>query len=122
VKKRGNANLSIKYEDYNNSISGVSSKYITIYKANNNEALNSYDAKSAQVTISGDTVTLNPNEHLIYGAEHYVKIDAGAFKDEGNTTNKGIDDTTTWNFTVPSGSGPCGCDAFDNCDLPTNVQ
>ena len=116
-----NTDLSVRYEDYDTAISKVSGKTFRIYKADGTEHTN-FDASAIQVSVSGNTVTVNPNSHLVYGVAHYVQIDTGAFEDESSNTNQGINDETTWNFSVPSSSGPCGCDAFDNCDLPIELQ
>ena len=115
------ANLSMTFNK-TVEVEVVASKLFKIYKADGTEHT-SFDVGVAQVTGDGtDTITVNPNSHLVYGAEHYIQIDAGAFKDNANKTNAGITDTTTWNFTVSATSGPCACPDFDNCDLPADLQ
>lgn len=107
---------------FNKFITKVTGKHFQIFKSDGDVIHTDYDVGVAQVNINGNKVTVNPNSHLVYGAAHYVKIDAGAFKDALNNDYSGISDTTTWNFSVPSGSGPCGLDCVDNCDLPASLQ
>lgn len=107
---------------FNKVISMVAGKHFQIYKTDGNLLHTDFDVNVAQVIVNNDQVTINPNNHLIYGTAHYVKIDAGAFKDAAGNDYAGISDTTTWNFSVPSGSGPCGMDCVDNCDLPAALQ
>ena len=117
-----NANLSVTYDRFDTSISKVAGKRFKIFLSDGTEHTN-FNVSAAQVSVTGgDTVTVNPNAHLIYGKKHYVHIDAGAFKDSTGEENEGIDTNYRWNFTVQSGSGPCGCDDFDNSDLPTDLQ
>ena len=103
-------------------IAEVPGKRFKIFKSSDDIEHTNFDVSAVQVNVNGDKVTVNPNNHLVYGAAHYVKIDAGAFKDASGNTYGGISDITTWNFSVPSGSGPCGMDCVDNCDLPANLQ
>ena len=73
--------------------------------------------------VLNDTVIIDPNNHLVYGVNHYVTIDVGAFRDAANDVNySGIDNNTTWNFHINGQSGPCGCAAADNCDLSAPLQ
>ena len=112
--------LSMQFDQ---TISKTAGKHFKIYKTSGDIEHTDFDVNVLQVTVAGNTVTVNPNDHLVYGAAHYVQIDAGAFKSvAGNEDYAGIADKTTWNFTVSSGTGPCGCDAFDNCDLPHGLQ
>ncbi len=114
------ANLSIVFSENVNVVTG---KSFIIYKTDGNEEHTNFDVGAYQVSGSGtNTITIAPNSHLVYGAAHYVKIDASAFKDAADNDFSGIADTTTWNFTVEATSGPCGCVDFDNCDLPDNLQ
>jgi LysM repeat protein len=57
------------------------------------------DVTSAVVTVSGNTVTINPAD-FNFGAAVNVEIAAGAFKDLSNNNYTGIADATTWNFSV----------------------
>ena len=108
---------------FSKDINIVAGKKFIIYKTDGNVEHTNFDVGVVQVDGSGtNTITINPNSHLVYGAAHYVKIDVGAFKDAADNNYSGIADTTTWNFEVNATSGPCGCVDFDNCDLPTSLQ
>jgi len=116
------ANLSVKYARFDASITKVAGKRFKIFLEDGTEHTN-FNVSVAQVSITGgDTVTINPNNHLVYGKTHYVHIDAGAFKDSTGEENDGINTNHRWNFTVQSGSGPCACDDFDNCDVDASLQ
>lgn len=117
------ANLSVKYERFDTALTTkVAGKTFKIFTADGTEHTN-FNVNVSQVSLTGtDTVTINPNLHLVYGKGHYVHIDAGAFKDSTGEENPGISTNSKWNFSVPSNSGPCGCDDFDNSDLPVNLQ
>jgi hypothetical protein len=68
-------------------------------------------------TNSETNVTLSMGTgHLSYGEEYYIAIDAGAFEDMAGNDNTAQGGDGTWNFSVPSNSGPCGLDCVDNCD------
>jgi len=57
------------------------------------------DVASAIVTVSGNTVTINPAD-LSFGAAVNIEMSAGSFKDLSNNNYAGITDATTWNFSV----------------------
>lgn len=57
-------------------------------------------ADTANVTISGNTVTLNPTNNLSYGASYYIQITSDALKDAAGNTYAGISDATTLNFSI----------------------
>jgi hypothetical protein len=114
------ANLSMLFNENVNIVAG---KNFKIFKTSGNVEHTNFNVNVSQVTGTGtSTITVNPNNHLVYGAAHYVKIDVGAFKDNVDHNYSGISDTTTWNFDTNATGGPCGCAQLDNCDLPTNLQ
>ena len=53
---------------------------------------------TAQVTISGSTVTINPTADLVAGASYAVQLPVGVIKDIAGNNYAGIADTTTLNF------------------------
>jgi methionine-rich copper-binding protein CopC len=57
------------------------------------------DVTSAAVSVSGNTATINPSD-FTFGAAVNVEIAAGTFKDLFNNNYAGINDATTWNFSV----------------------
>ncbi len=77
---------------------------IVIKKSSDNSVVDTIDVTTAQVTIAGATVTIDPSVTLTATEAYYVQIDATAIKDNAGTPNfyAGISDTSTWNFTVAS--------------------
>lgn len=77
---------------------------IVIKKSSDNSVVDTIDVTTAQVTIAGATVTIDPSVTLAATEAYYVQIDATAIKDNAGTPNfyAGISDTSTWNFTVAS--------------------
>ena len=65
------------------------------------------DVTSASVSVSGNTATIDPS-NFTYDAAVNIEIAAGAFKDLSDNNYAGIEDATTWNFTVQAAppSGP----------------
>ncbi len=59
-----------------------------------------------QVQISGSTLTIVPPTDLAPGADHAIRIDAGALTDSLGNPFAGIDDDTTWNFTTAADTIP----------------
>lgn len=55
---------------------------------------------SSQVTISGNTVTINPTTNLTEGATYHITIASGVIKDMAGNNYAGISDATTLNFTT----------------------
>ena len=73
---------------------------ISIYD-NSDTLFEAIDVTSSKVSISGDTVTINPTNSLALGTSYYVQIAATAIEDTSGNTFAGIADKTTWNFTTP---------------------
>ncbi|MEQ9425144.1 MAG: Ig-like domain-containing protein, partial [Cyclobacteriaceae bacterium] len=59
-----------------------------------------FDLSGANVTFSGNTVTLNPTNNLIHNTAFYVTISNGAIEDLANNPFGGISSADTWNFTT----------------------
>lgn len=57
------------------------------------------DVLSAAVTVTGNTVTINPSD-LTLGSNVNIEIAPGAIKDLFNNNYAGISDPTTWNFLI----------------------
>lgn len=55
---------------------------------------------TAQVSVSGKVVTVNPTADLTEGASYYVNIPASAVLDKAGNSYAGISDATTLNFTA----------------------
>ncbi|MEM1167585.1 MAG: Ig-like domain-containing protein [Cyanobacteria bacterium P01_H01_bin.35] len=58
------------------------------------------------VSISNDTVTIDPAADLAAGTEYYVEIDAGAIQDSAGNDYAGISGNSAWNFTTTDNSSP----------------
>jgi methionine-rich copper-binding protein CopC len=79
---------------------------ITIKKASDNSTVETISVTSGQVTGSGTaTITINPTTDFTTDTSYYVYIDATAFDDASGRSYAGINDTTTWNFSVAAASG-----------------
>ena len=79
------------------------------------------DVTSASVTVSGNTVTIDPAN---FGNNTTVNIEmaTGVFKDLANNNYAGITSTTTWNFnTVNPDLTPPAVTAYSPADNSTNV-
>ena len=74
-----------------------------------------------RITISTNTVTINPTGAFSYASEYYVKISNNVFTDLNGNSYTGIDDVTTWNFTtaVAPETLPFS-ESFDNSSFPSN--
>lgn len=55
---------------------------------------------SSQVSISGSTVTLNPDTDLLPGLSYTVNIGANAFRDASGNAFAGLSGQSAWNFSV----------------------
>ncbi|OUS75162.1 hypothetical protein B1748_18680 [Paenibacillus sp. MY03] len=96
------ANLILTFDEAVRA--GASTSYISIYKSSNNSLVEAISATSGQVSISSNTVTINPslastNYRFELNTEYYVMIDAGAFLNVSNgAAYSGIQNATRWNF------------------------
>ncbi len=73
---------------------------ITIRRASDNSIFDSFTASSANVSISGRTLTITPSKAFESDTEYYVTIANGAFADQVETSFAGITNATTWRFTA----------------------
>lgn len=55
---------------------------------------------STKVTISGNSVTINPTNDLAFATGYYIEIDSAAIKDTAGNNFAGITGNNTWNFTT----------------------
>ncbi|MBP0587746.1 Ig-like domain-containing protein, partial [Mycobacterium tuberculosis] len=56
----------------------------------------------SQVTVSGNTVTINPTQDLAAGVRYAVTLDADAVRDLSGNKYAGLTDGTSFDFTVKS--------------------
>ncbi|OYV05627.1 MAG: hypothetical protein CFE26_10615, partial [Verrucomicrobiales bacterium VVV1] len=75
---------------------------ITLKRSSDNSTVESFNiASSPALTISGQTLTINPTNDLSPGVSYYVLIDSTALVDSsGGHAFAGISSTTAWNFTT----------------------
>ena len=87
--------------NFNETVSAVAGENITIKKVSDDSVFESIPADGAQVTVSGNVVTINPENNFEYTPGYYVLIDSGAFKDTAGNSYTGISDKDAWNFSLP---------------------
>ena len=71
---------------------------IVIKKSSDDSTIHAIPVTSDQVTISGNTVTINPSPNFARDTDYYVQIAAGVIEDLTDNNYAGISDKTTWNF------------------------
>ncbi len=59
-----------------------------------------------QISISGNTLTIDPENLLLKNMGYYIQLAAGVIKDTSGNNYAGISDTTTFNFTTANTSPP----------------
>ncbi|MCT7961168.1 Ig-like domain-containing protein [Laspinema sp. D1] len=79
---------------------------IVIKKVSDNSIAETIDVTSGNVTVTGNTVTINPTNDLPDGIDYYVEIAPGAIKDAAGNNFAGIIDATTWNFKTEDTTPP----------------
>ncbi|WP_375558907.1 Ig-like domain-containing protein [Bernardetia sp. OM2101] len=89
------ANLDIVFSS---GIPAIGTGNIEIKKASDNSVVETITLPSAQVTVTGQTVTINPNTVLDCNTEYYVNVPASAIT--GVTGFTGITTMTDWSFTT----------------------
>jgi methionine-rich copper-binding protein CopC len=82
---------------------------ITIFNSNGSVARTIAVTDTAQVSMTGSTVTINPTADLTPGSAYYVNIAAGAIKDLAGNSFAGLSGATAFNFIT---SLPIGTDDF----------
>ena len=80
------------------------SGFIKLYKSDNT-LVQSFNIASA-ATFLGNAVRVNPSSNLDSLQSYYVKVDATAIDDTGGNSFPGINDNTTFNFTVADVAAP----------------
>lgn len=91
---------------------------IVIYTADGTAVFTIAATDTAQVTISGSKVTINPASNLDAGTDYYVLVDAGAFTDAAGNDFAGIVSEQTLNFTTATpGLATEGADTLDGSEL-----
>lgn len=73
---------------------------ILIYNSTGTLARTIAVTDTSQVTVSGNSVSINPSTDLLPGSSYYVQIASGVLKDLANNPFAGISTTTGYNFTT----------------------
>lgn len=78
------------------------SGFITIKKDNDDSTFESLDVTGNRVTVTNNSVLINPDSGFETGTKYYVLIDNGAFTNTSSdaTAFEGISEKTTWSFTT----------------------
>lgn len=80
----------------------VGSGSIRMHFYSNNSSSQSIDVTSENVTIDGNTVTIDPPLNLMTGIDYWIGISSGAFEDAAGNEFAGINsgNKDDWNFTT----------------------
>ena len=90
------SNLVITYDEAILAGNGT----VTIKKSLDNSLVETLTVPGAQVSVSGNTATLNPSTVLDYATGYYVEVSAGAFTDLALNGNLAISGNSAWSFTT----------------------
>ncbi|MFJ7732878.1 S-layer homology domain-containing protein [Lysinibacillus sp. NPDC097231] len=110
---------------FNEKILPVTSKNIIIRNAADNQIVETIGVTQANVSITNETVTINPTVDLAQNISYSIQIDAGAFTDLAGNAYEGITDDTTWNFTtsaLPTYTVTYDGNGADGGKVPTDAK
>ncbi|MCT7991379.1 Ig-like domain-containing protein [Laspinema olomoucense] len=79
---------------------------IVIKKVSDDSVVETIDVTSTNVTITGNTVTINPINDLVEGTQYYVEIAPQAIRDLAGNNFAGITGAIPWNFTTADTAAP----------------
>lgn len=79
---------------------------VKLYKTTGPQLVESFPINSPQLTISANTLTINPTANLDYSTEYYVTIDTGMFEDATGNDFTGLNVATDWNFSTEAAPPP----------------
>ncbi|MCD8490220.1 MAG: Ig-like domain-containing protein [Desertifilum sp.] len=71
---------------------------IFLRRVSDNSIVETLDIASTRISISDNTVTLNPTLDLTEGTHYYLEITRGAIQDLAGNSFAGISGATAWNF------------------------
>lgn len=75
---------------------------ILIYNSNGTVARTISVTDTSQVTLAGNSVTINPSSDLSAGSAYYVNVGSGALRDAAGNAWAGISNSTALSFTTAS--------------------
>ena len=96
------ANIVLTFNE--NVVAG--SGNITLKKSSDNSTVQAMPVGGGNVSISGNTVTINPSADLQSSEGYYLDIAASALDDASGNSYGGINNSTTLNFTAADVAGP----------------
>lgn len=79
---------------------------IFIKKVSDNNIVFQYSIDDAQVSIAGDTLTVNPSTDLSNNEHLYLEITSGALSDTSSNDFTGISGTSVWDFYTVDSAAP----------------
>jgi methionine-rich copper-binding protein CopC len=91
-----NANVVMRFDE---NIT-ANAKNIVIKKLTGDTLVETISCTSAQVSISADTVTINPSSDFENGTTYYVKVDAGAFSNASGKDSIFTGGSSAFKFTT----------------------
>ncbi|MEM9213054.1 MAG: ExeM/NucH family extracellular endonuclease [Cyanobacteria bacterium P01_F01_bin.150] len=96
---------------------------IRIKNNSTNELVEEIDIFSNQVSLSNQTLTVNPSVDLAYGTTYHIEIDSTAIADLAGNFYAGISNPAIWNFTTAAASDTTAptSPALSPSDDSTNV-
>jgi hypothetical protein len=83
---------------YDRSVTTVSDKTLSIYEYNTSVLFEEFASNSSAITISGQTVTINPTSDFEKNKDYYVTIDSSFFESALGDGTDAITNKDTWNF------------------------
>ena len=96
------ANIVLTFNE--NVVAG--SGNITLKKSSDNSTVQAMPVGGGNVSISGNTVTINPTADLQSSEGYYLEVAASALDDASGNSYGGINNSTTLNFTAADVAGP----------------
>ena len=96
-------NLTIEFDE---DIQKGSAGTIQIIRTSDSAVFETFAIGSGLVTVSGDTVTINPTSNLLAGVAYHVIISSGYIENLSGNDWAGISTSTDWNFTTLDNVAP----------------
>lgn len=80
----------------------VAGKNLIIKKTSDNSTVQTIPLNGVDVSMVGNTVTINPPVDLAANTSYFIDIDAGAYKDAANNSSAAFSGTASWTFSTPA--------------------
>ncbi len=92
-----NSNIILTFSE---AVKAGSGNIVITNEANASDTRTIPITDESQVTINGNTVTINPTNNLVEGATYHITIASGVIKDMAGNNYAGISDAAVLNFTT----------------------